>query len=76
MHVHVEVSARDTVADEQREVADCTVVFVAVDSSGQKNPVPKWTPQTTEDKCLHRYAAKAVELRKEADKELQNCLLD
>ena len=52
MNISVEVRAGDMKTGQMETIADCLVVFVAVDAAGQTIPVPAWQPETPGDIAL------------------------
>jgi len=63
MHIALQVRAGDPRVGELTETTHCTMVFVAVSSTGASVPVHRWVPETAEDKALEAYAIKQMELR-------------
>ncbi|KAF5290299.1 hypothetical protein FQA39_LY19425 [Lamprigera yunnana] len=49
----------------------CIIVFVAVDENGKKLPVPKWIPETEEEKQKEQYAKRLMELRTQIEDEMK-----
>ena len=63
MHLALQVRAGDPRAGGLTETTRCTMVFVAVSSTGASVPVHPWVPVTAEDNALQGYALKQMELR-------------
>jgi acyl-CoA hydrolase len=63
MHVEVGVRAGDLREGGMTPTTHCTMVFVAVSSTGGPVPVHRWTPRTPEDVAHERRARKQMELR-------------
>jgi len=63
MHIALAVRAGDPRGSGLTDTARCTMVFVAVSSTGGPVPVHSWVPVTPEDVALERYALKQMELR-------------
>ena len=47
------------------------IIFVAVDEAGGPAPVPRWSPQTDEDRAQEAYARRLMELRKGIEEEME-----
>ena len=71
MHVAVDVRAGDPKHGRYSQTTHCIIVFVAVDNEGQPVEVPKWTPETDDDRALENYAKRLMELRKQIDEEMK-----
>ena len=52
MNISVEVRAGDIKLGEMQVIAECLVVFVAVDSEGKSQAVQTWQPETPGDVAL------------------------
>jgi uncharacterized protein (TIGR00369 family) len=63
MHVALALRAGDLREGGLSETTQCTMVFVAVSSTGGPVPVHRWVPQSPEDVALNNYAIKQMELR-------------
>jgi acyl-CoA hydrolase len=63
MHIALTVRAGDPREGGLTETTRCTMVFVAVSSTGAPALVHKWVPATAEDVALENYALKQMELR-------------
>ena len=64
MHIAIDVRAGDLKGGGLSDTTHCTMVFVAVSSTGGSVPVHPWVPATAEDVALENYALKQLELRK------------
>ncbi len=71
MHLAVDVSAGDPRSGSVSPTTHCLMVFVAMDESNKPVPVPKWIPETDDDKNLERYATRMMELRQKITDEIQ-----
>ena len=63
MHINLAVSSGDPRDGGLTETTHCTMVFVAVSSTGASALVHKWVPVTAEDMALEQSALKRIELR-------------
>ena len=63
MHIALQVRAGDPRGGGLTDTTSCTMVFVAVSSTGGSVPVHPWVPETPEDKALQQLAIKQMELR-------------
>jgi acyl-CoA hydrolase len=63
MHIALNVRAGDLREGGLSDTTHCTMVFVAVSSTGGPVPVHAWVPETAEDVALENYALKQMELR-------------
>ncbi|GLP96491.1 acyl-CoA thioesterase [Paraferrimonas sedimenticola] len=70
MHIAIDVYAADPKSAHRRKTTNCIIVMVAVDESGHPVPVPKWLPETEDDKRLHAGAEKLMDMRKEIAKQM------
>jgi acyl-CoA hydrolase len=70
MHITVDVQAGDPRDGIFTETTHCVIVFVALDSEGNMVEVPKWSPQTDEDRALGDYAVQMMERGKEIQEEI------
>jgi len=70
MHFSVDVVARRLETGEEKLATHCVVVMVATDKSGKPSPVPKWLPQSDDDKALAAYAQKLMELDRNIEQEV------
>jgi acyl-CoA hydrolase len=71
MHIAVDVRAIDPRSRSVRKTTHCIIVYVAIDENGRPTPVPKWHPQTDEDRELEAYALRLMDLRKGIEEEMQ-----
>jgi acyl-CoA hydrolase len=71
LHVAIAVRAGDPRGGGLTDTTRCTIVFVAVNSTGGAVPVHPWTPANAEDVALQAYAIKQMELRQAMDFALQ-----
>lgn len=70
MHITVEVSSADPKDGQFARTTHCVIVFVAMDDKGALVEVPKWQPQTPQDKDLESYALRLMDLRKGIEEEM------
>ena len=70
MHIELTVRSGDPREGGLSETTHCTMVFVAVSSTGATVPVHRWTPETEEDKRREQRALRQMELRTAMDAEL------
>ncbi|HEX9018621.1 MAG TPA: acyl-CoA thioesterase, partial [Anaerolineaceae bacterium] len=70
MHIAVDVRAGDPRTRELVKTTHCIIVFVAIDDQGKPIAVPKWLPQTSEERDLEAYALRLMELRKAIEVEM------
>lgn len=63
MHITVAVRAGDPREGGLSDTTHCTMVFVAVSSTGATVPVHAWVPVTTEDRRRESQVLKQMELR-------------
>jgi uncharacterized protein (TIGR00369 family) len=63
MHITVDVRAGDPREGGLSDTTRCTMVFVAVSSTGGPVPVHRWVAETPEDVALEHSALKQMELR-------------
>jgi uncharacterized protein (TIGR00369 family) len=70
MHIAVDVYARDPRAKTLRKCTHCMMVFVGVDTQGQPQAVPVFTPLTPEQIALETYAKRLIDLRKNIEAEM------
>lgn len=71
MHIAITVRAGDLREGGLGETTRCTMVFVAVSSTGAPVPVHIWTPATAEDMALKNYALQQIELRQAMERFLE-----
>lgn len=67
LHIAISVRSGDLREGGLSETTHCTMVFVAVSSTGAPVPVHSWVPETAEDVALENYALKQMELRAAMD---------
>lgn len=70
MHIGVDIMAINPKTNVATKATHCVIVFAAVDEQGKTVPVPKWVPQTEEEKALHKYAVRLADMRKEITAEM------
>jgi acyl-CoA hydrolase len=70
MHFGVDVVARDLVSGRESLATHCVMVMVATDASGRPTPVPKWEPESEDDRALATYAQKLMELDRNLEQEI------
>jgi acyl-CoA hydrolase len=70
MHFAVDVIARRLETGLETLATHCVVGMVATDPVGKPTAVPKWLPQTDDDKALAAYAQKLMELDKNIEQEI------
>jgi acyl-CoA hydrolase len=68
MHIVVTVSSGHPTQHTRTEATRCLVVFVAVDDTGSTVAVPRWEPQTAEQRELQAAATRRVEVRAEIER--------
>lgn len=71
MHIAVDVNAGDPRTRRFSRTTHCIIVYVAIDEHGKPTPVPKWHPQTEEDRELEAHALRLMELRKGIEAEME-----
>ncbi|MBB5168352.1 acyl-CoA thioesterase [Mycobacterium sp. AZCC_0083] len=64
MHILVTICSSDPGRAKAVQTAQCSTVFVAVDSSGHPAEVPRWTPLTMLDLQRHRQARARARMRR------------
>lgn len=74
MHIAINVFSRNLKSADFEKKTHCIIVFVAVDDDGKSIQVPKWHPETEEEKQQELYAKKLVELRKQIENEMSQFL--
>ena len=72
MHIAITVRAGDLREGGRGETTRCTMVFVAVSSTGGSVPVHVWTPETVEDVALNNYALQQMELRQAMERTFES----
>lgn len=71
MHISINVYSRNIKQPEFEKKTHCIIVFVAVDENGKTLPVPKWMPETEQEKQLEQYAIRLMELRQNIESEMK-----
>ncbi len=71
MHIAVRVCSRDPRQGEYEQTTSCLMVYVAIDAEGRPTSVPKWEPDTEEDRALQAHAMHLMELGRDIQAELQ-----
>ena len=67
MHIDLVVRAGDPREGGLTDTTGCTMVFVAVSSTGGPVPVHRWVPASAEDRALEQRALRQMDLRQEMD---------
>ncbi len=70
MHFSVDVLARQLQTGHEVLATHCVIVMVATDENGKPTPVPKWEPQTAEERALAEYAQKLMALDRSIEQEV------
>ena len=70
MHIALGVTACDPKSLGHRLTTRCIVIMSAVDESGHPVPVPKWEPESDEDKAQYGAAVRLMEARKDIREEM------
>ncbi len=65
MHIAVHVRSGPPTTGDMQLTTHCLTIFVALDENGKPKPVPRWRPQSAEDKALDAHALHLVELRRQ-----------
>lgn len=71
MHIAIDVQASDPKEMKNRLTTHCIVIMVAVDETGKPTPIPKWIPETEEDKVLEQSAIRLMNMRKQIGEEME-----
>ncbi|MGR5238534.1 acyl-CoA thioesterase [Vibrio alfacsensis] len=71
MHIAIDVQASDPKEMKNRLTTHCIVIMVAVDENGKPTDVPKWVPDSEEDKALEQSAIRLMNMRKEIGEEME-----
>ncbi len=71
MHIYVVVRASDPKRDAMEVTNRCFITFMAIDDAGYPVAVPKYTPQSEEDRQLERVAINAKDFAKKLDKDFE-----
>jgi len=75
MHISVDVFSKKINKAEYRHNTHCIIIFVAMDEDGESSQVPKWEPETEEEKQLELHARKLMTLRKGLEDEMGQFLV-
>lgn len=70
MHIEVAVRSGDPRESGLSETTHCTMVFVAVSSTGATVPVHQWVPSTDDERLREKRTLRQMELRQMMDAEL------
>jgi len=70
MHISVDVWSGSLWEENWTKNTHCIIIFVAMDESGTPSSVPKWVPETEQDKALEAYAIRLMERRKLIEDEM------
>lgn len=71
MHIAIDVQASDPKEMKNRLTTHCIVIMVAVDETGKPTSIPKWIPETEEDKVLEQSAIRLMNMRKQIGEEME-----
>ncbi|PML80122.1 acyl-CoA thioesterase [Enterovibrio norvegicus] len=71
MHIAIDVQASDPKELKNRLTTHCIVIMVAVDEAGKPSSIPKWIPETDEDKELEQSAIRLMNMRKQIGEEME-----
>ncbi len=63
MHISVHVRSGDPKAPQMQLTTHCLTIFVGLDDEHRPSPVPRWTPETAEDRRLDSHAQHLMQLR-------------
>lgn len=74
MHLRIHVRAGDPKSSERLLCTHCIAVMVAMDENGQAFQVPKWEPETEQDKRQYQSAVKLMEMRNQIHDEMTTYL--
>lgn len=74
MHMYVVVQANDTKGGGKKVTNRCFITFMAIDEGGTPVSVPKFEPQSTEDKQLEQVAIHAKDFAKQLDMDFEQQL--
>lgn len=67
MHIVNEVLSADPRDGKFTRAADCLVIFVAMDENRKPTSVPKWEPETDEEKRVQEAALSRMDLRRDIE---------
>ncbi len=70
MHIAVDVYSKKIGNNKYEKTTHCVIVFVAMDNNGKPMSVPCWTPETTQQIEMEKYAIRLMELRKDIEDEM------
>ena len=71
MHIAVDIHARDPRTNDRVKTTHCIIVFVAMDDDRAPVAVPRWTPDTDEEKALSAYAVRLMGMRQEIEEAMR-----
>ncbi|AZI21434.1 acyl-CoA thioesterase [Chryseobacterium taklimakanense] len=71
MHIAINVFSRNIKRKDFEKKTHCIIVFVAVDDEGNSIEVPKFIPETEQEKQMEQYAIKLMDLRKQIEEEMK-----
>ena len=71
MHIAVDVFSKKPEAGDYVHNTHCIIIFVAVDQNGTPVPVPKYLPETEEQRKMQEYAVRLMDLRKNIEDEMR-----
>ncbi len=72
MHIAVDVRAGDPKTHQMAQTTHCVIVYVALDAEGKPTPVPKFVPETEEDRALEDIALRLDQLRRGIEEEMRS----
>ena len=67
MHIACDVFSKKATDESFIKNTHCILVFVATDANGHKVPVPKWIPETEDQKNQEAYAIQIMNFNKEIE---------
>ena len=71
MHIAVDIHARDPRTHDRVKTTHCIIVFVAMDDDRAPVAVPRWIPDTDEEKALSAYAVRLMGMRQEIEEAMR-----
>ncbi|MGX5817738.1 acyl-CoA thioesterase [Chitinophaga lutea] len=74
MHISIHVFAGNPRQQQKIKTTHCIMVFAAIDEQGNTVAVPKWTPQTEDERNMEQYAHRLMDLRKNIEEEMKHYL--
>ena len=74
LDVTIDIYAGNPRTSTMRRACHCVMVFVAVNTEGQPQEVPTWTPTTPVEQALEQYALRLSEARRALDREIEGQL--